>query len=106
MPMGIEEQDQIHGRLMRERDEHKRHLAALDAEIRRTAASLRSIAVALDNRCEAATKDQSERLPEPSISLDAERYVNMEIVNRLLSEQKQAFDLYLSALRGLSRFGG
>ena len=89
---------------MREKGEHKRKLATLDAELRQIAHHIKSVADAISQRCEAADKRDGARLPAFGISMDAERYVDMETLNRLLAEQQQAYDDYSSADAGISRF--
>ena len=102
--MSTEEIDKALGRLIREKGEHKRKLAALDAELRQVAHHIKSVADAISQRCEVADKKDGTRLSPLGITMDAERYVDMETVNRLLAEQQQAYDDYTSADKGVSRF--
>ena len=103
--MSTEEQDQILGRLIREKAEYKRQLAGIDAELRRIAARLKKASEALLARCEAADKlPTGHCLPPLMISMDDEAYIQMETLNRLLKEQDQAYEGYAAAEAGVARF--
>ena len=89
--MSTEELDTILGRAMREKREYDRELTGLNIELRRIADHIRSVADALSRRCDSAEKITDKSLSPLPISMDAERYVDMETLNGLLANQERVY---------------
>lgn len=102
--MSDREQHELLGRLIFEEAECKRQLAAIGVKVKRVAAYLTHAGEAISRRCDAIDKPREDgRLPELGIALDAESYLNMEVLNSLLEEQTAAFQKHYSTTASISR---